>query len=80
MKELRMLFALHGIGLIQIDPENPAESQILIPARERLEVDWATCNRLTQENKDFLQFVKLVRQFHQTGDPRPNDWDLPDNV
>src|SRR5690606_20619051 len=79
MKELRMLFSLHGIGLIQIDPENPAESQILIPARERLEVDWATCNRLTQENKDFLQFVKLVRQFHQTGDPRPKDWDIPEN-
>ncbi len=77
MKELRMFFSLHGIGLIQIDAENPAESQILIPARERLEVDWATCNRLTQENKDFLQFVKLVRQFYQTGDPRPKDWDLP---
>lgn len=80
MKELRMLFSLHGIGLIQIDPENPTESQILIPARERMEVDWATCNRLTQENKDFLQFVKLVRQFHQTGDPRPKDWDLPDQI
>ena len=79
MRELRMLFSLHGIGLIQIDSQNPTESQILIPARERLEVDWATCNRLTRENKDFLQFVKLVRQFHQTGDPRPNDWDLPDD-
>jgi uncharacterized protein len=80
MKEMRMLFSLHGIGLIQIDPSNPAESQMLIPARERLDVDWATCNRLTQENKDFLQFVKLVRQFHQTGDPRPNDWELPNGV
>jgi len=80
MKELRMLFSLHGIGLIQLDPENPAESQILIPARERLEVDWATCNRLTRENKDFVQFMKLVRQFYQTGDPRPNDWDLPETA
>lgn len=80
MKELRMLFSLHGIGLIQIDPENPAKSQILIPAREKPEVDWATCNRLTLENKDFLQFVKLVRQFHQTDDPRPKDWDIPKNL
>ena len=78
MKELRMLFSLHGIGLIQIAPENPAESQILIPARERPEVDWTTCNRLTRENKDFRQFIKLVRQFHQTDDPRPKDWDIPD--
>ena len=77
MKELRMLFALHGIGLIQLDPDNLAESQILMPARERLEVDWATCNRLTQENKDFVQFMKLVRQFYQTGDSRPNEWNLP---
>ncbi|MCY4379405.1 MAG: HrgA protein [Candidatus Dadabacteria bacterium] len=79
MKELRMLFSLHGIGLIQIDPEAPTKSQILIPAREKPEVDWATCNRLTLENKDFLQFVKLVRQFHQTDDPRPKDWDIPKN-
>lgn len=77
MKELRMLYSLHGIGLIQVAPENLAESQILIPARERPTIDWTTCNRLTQENGDFLQFVKLVRQFHQTGDPRPKDWDLP---
>lgn len=80
MKELRLLFSLHGIGLIQIDSENPAESQILIPARERLEVDRATCNRLTQENKDLLQFVKLVQPFHQTGDPRPRDWGIPEGL
>lgn len=76
LKELRMLFALHGIGLIQLDVENPAESQILVPARERFEVDWATCNRLAQENKDFMRFIRLVRQFHQTGDPHLG-WDLP---
>ena len=76
MKELRILSSLHGIGLIQINPENPVESQILIPGRERFEVDWATCNRLTDENKDFLRFLKQVRQFHQTGDARPQDWDF----
>lgn len=77
MTELRMLFGLHGIGMIHLNPEEPTESQIVIPARERLEIDWATCNRLTHENKDFLQAIKLVRQFYQTGDPRPKDWDLP---
>jgi hypothetical protein len=78
MSELRMLFGLHGIGMIHLNPDDPTESQIVIPARERLEVDWATCNRLTHENTDFLQAIKLVRQFYQTGDPRPKDWDLPD--
>ena len=77
MKEMRMLFSLHGIGLIQIDPENPTESQILIPAKEKPEIDWATCDRLARENRDCLQFIKLIRQFHQTGDPRPRDWDIP---
>lgn len=76
LKELRMLFAIHGIGLIQIDTDNPAESQILIPARERTEIDWDTANRLTMENKDFMGFIKLVRQFYQTGDPRSTDWDF----
>lgn len=76
VKELRMLFSLHGIGLIQLDSKNPAESQILIPGRERLEVDWPTCNRLTKENADFCEFLKLVRKFHQTDDPQPRDWDF----
>ena len=39
LKELRMLFAAHGIGLIKLDVENPSESQVLIPARERGEID-----------------------------------------
>jgi len=75
VKELRMLSALHGVGVIRLDRENPAESEVLIPARERPEIDWANANRLAVENKDFLGVVKLVRQFHQTGDPRERDWD-----
>ena len=34
-------------------------------------------NRLATENKDFLGFVKLVKQFYQTGEARAADWDLP---
>ena len=74
-KELRMLASLHGIGFIQLDAENPTEGQIIIPARERNEVDWDTANRLTEENKDFREYIKLIRQFYQTGDIRPADWD-----
>ncbi len=74
-RELRMLSALHGIGVIKLDPDNPPESQVLIPARERLTVDWANCSRLADENADFREIVALVRQFHQTGDPRLKDWD-----
>ncbi|AOK51258.1 COG2958 family protein [Burkholderia stagnalis] len=75
LKELRMLFAAHGIGLIKLDVENPAESQVLIPALEREEIDWDMANRLATENKDFLEYVKLVKRFYQTGDVRGMDWD-----
>lgn len=77
LKELRMLFAAHGIGLIKLDADNPAESQVLIPARERDEIDWDMANRLATENRDFLDYVKLVKQFYQTGEARLADWDVP---
>ncbi|TCS71965.1 hypothetical protein EDC61_107103 [Sulfuritortus calidifontis] len=78
LKELRMLFAAHGIGFIKLDVENPADSQVLIPARERDEIDWDMVNRLATENRDFLDYVKLVKQFYQTGEARPADWDVPE--
>ena len=74
-KELRMLASLHGIGFIQLDPKDPSQSQIIIPAQERNEVDWDTASRLTAENKDFHKYIKLIRQFYQTGEIRPADWD-----
>lgn len=74
MRELRMLAALHGVGLIKLDADNPAESQILIPARERPEIDWANCNRLASENSDFQKVINLLWQFHRTGDARPSEW------
>lgn len=78
INELRILSAVHGIGVIRLDVENPAESEILIPAKEKFDIDWDTCNRLAEENKDFKSFVTLVRQFHQTGNLRPADWDISD--
>jgi hypothetical protein len=78
LKELRMLFAVHGIGLIKLDTDSPTESQILIPAREKSEIDWDTANRLATENKDFLEYLKVVKQFYQTGEARLTDWDAPD--
>ena len=53
-------------------------SQVLIPARERDEIDWDMANRLATENRDFLEYVKLVKQFYQTGEARPADWDVPE--
>lgn len=76
LKELRMLSSLHGIGFIKLDSENPSESQIMIPAKERNKINWDIANRLTEENKDFLDYIKLIRQFYQTGEIRFSDWDF----
>ena len=64
--ELKILSSLHGIGFIQLNIKKPSNSQILIQARERETVDWATANRLAEENVDFLTYIKLVKQFYQT--------------
>ena len=79
MDELLVLCSLHGIGFILLDSEDTSESRILIPAHENTDVDWATCDQIANENRDFRQFVKLVRQFHQTGDPRPQEWDFSED-
>lgn len=66
-KELQMLCALHGIGVILLNPQDPSNSQTLIPARERASIDWQSVNRLVVENKDFKEFIDLVSDYHQTG-------------
>jgi uncharacterized protein len=68
LKEIQMLYAVHGIGLIEIDMDSPTESVVRIPARERLSIEWSMCSRLANENRDFQTYMKKVRQFFQTGD------------
>lgn len=66
-RELQMLCALHGIGVILLNPQDPGNSQTLIPARERTSIDWQSVNRLVEENSDFKEFIDLVAEYHQTG-------------
>ncbi|HEU0045317.1 HrgA protein [Sphingomonas sp.] len=68
LKEIQMLYAVHGIGLVEIDMASPTESVVRIPAREKLTIEWSMCSRLADENKDYSQFMRRVRQFYQTGD------------
>ena len=81
MSELRILASLHGIGFIRLDVDDLSDSQILIPAKERAEIDWNTANRLAEENKDFEEYIQHIRQFYQTDIWKDKDWDgksLPD--
>lgn len=74
-KELRMLSSLHGIGFILLDVENPSESQIMIPAKERSDLDWESINRLTEANKDFSDYIEEISDFCLTGKTKKKDWD-----
>lgn len=75
-RELQILCRLHGIGFILLDPKSPAESQVLIPAGESVEVDWDAANRLIQQNHDFRDFIEEVTSFHKTGRIKLSDWDV----
>ncbi len=73
-KELQMLCALHSVGVILLNTENPSESQITIPAKERSEVDWDSVDRLVKENPDFRRYIGAVLRFHRTGEMIESEW------
>ncbi|WP_017632908.1 hypothetical protein [Vibrio sp. 624788] len=65
--ELQMLSSLHGIGVLILDTESLFDSQILIPAQEKVNVDWQSANRIVTENRDFHHYVEQVGIYNQTG-------------
>lgn len=75
LDELRVLAGLHGIGVIRLDRSDPSESEILIPARERPQVDWASVARLAKESADFARFVEAVRGSVRAGKPLVDQFD-----
>lgn len=74
MNELRMLSALHGIGLIILKTDNVIDSQIMIPAAFRAEVDWCSVNRLVEENPDMRLFVQKVASYYKSGLLQKTGW------
>lgn len=76
LRELKNLCALHNIGLIRLDAEEPANSELVFPAGET-DVDWNSADELEKENEDFAGFIELVTDFHKTGKIHSNQWDAP---
>lgn len=79
--ELSRLAGAHGIGVIELDPGNPEDSRVLIEARQRPDLDWATVNKLYDVNKDFSDFIDAVRKVIKSGGGiRKEDYDsIPDD-
>ena len=74
INELRILSGVHGIGVIKLDASKPANSQILIPAKERADVDWNTANKLIV-NPDFEKYVELLDDFNKINKINEDQWD-----
>lgn len=75
IKELQVLSNMHGIGVIILNLDNISESQFLIPGKEKKDIDWDAANRLADQNLDFVNYINLVREFYQTSNPKPKEWD-----
>lgn len=59
-EELRRLNNAFGIGIIKLNPVNISQSEILFLAHEKKKLDWDTIQRLSEENRDFEEFIEDV--------------------
>lgn len=64
MNDLFILSKLHGIGLIRLNVETPANSQIVIQAKERKEIDWNTADTLVKINPNFKKYIENIRLYY----------------
>lgn len=78
MEELRMLANSHGIGFILLNHDNPSESKIMIPAKEKSSIDWNTADRLFGENEDFRNYIDAISIFCEVDKIDKSDWDSPE--
>jgi len=58
---LKRLSQSFGIGVIQLNLQEPDESEILYPARTNQKPDWETMNYISGRNKGFATFVGCVQ-------------------
>lgn len=61
MEELSRLATSFGIGVIELNVEDPDSSEIIIPAKYKQDLDFETINKLAMNNdfKEFLETVKI---------------------
>jgi uncharacterized protein len=60
LAELERLSASFGVGVIQLDVDDPDSSRVVFPAKAKESLDWETINKLSM-NEDFKKFLVRVR-------------------
>ena len=69
-EELKRLSSSFGIGIIQLNIDNPYKSEILFQARYKEDLDLNTINKLYKDNGDFSDFIDSINSTLQTSDKR----------
>lgn len=65
--ELERLSASFGIGVIKLEVDDPDSSNVIFPAKHKIELDWDAVNKLAEINPDFRKFLADVGAVLQTG-------------
>lgn len=80
-EELQLLCSSFKIGFIQLNKDEPIESDIVIQA-PKTDLDWNMINRISDENSDFKKYLKnisLSYKKHSNNDIQSPKWDI-DNI
>ncbi len=72
--ELRRLSTSFGIGIIELDIEEPDSSRVLVPAREKEALNWDALDKLAM-NPDVQNLLKRIRSDLMTGEVRSELYD-----
>jgi uncharacterized protein len=61
MNELRRLSTAFGIGVIELNVEDPDSCETILPPIIKDIVDWDTVNKLASMNSDFKKFLRRIK-------------------
>lgn len=67
LEEMQRLANSFGIGFIKLNPDYVEESEILVQADHKDELDWDTINKLAEKNKNFAQLIDFITEDLQVG-------------
>jgi len=75
MNELERLSLSFGIGVIELNMEDPHSSELIIPAKHKKDLDFETINKLAM-NRDFRDFLETVQIDYTSGKIHNKEYDV----
>ena len=79
IEELSRLATSFGIGVIELNIEDPDSSEIIIPAKYKQDLDFETINKLAM-NSDFKEFLETVKIDLTSKKIHKKEYDLVENI